>query len=348
MHIQRSALLVVLITALVVFAQQPPSPFPAIKPDAARFDQTASSDLDGAAFCVAYSEDSGLLVAGCERQTLHYWDKDIAMGVRAADHSPHVVKAHQGPVLAVVAAGQHVVSAGTDGKIIVWNLPAEQTVYTLDAGTVVRSLAAAPGGKVVASAGDNAIVQLWDLTTGKPGLKLEGATDWLLAVAFSPDGKQVAAGGHDGKVYLWDSATGKKQLDFAAQAPAPPNTPPPDKNVVSALAFSPDGKQLAVGGHDAAIHLFQANDGKYVRSMPGHGSSVTALAFHPTGTVLASASKDRTVRLWNPANGQVIKALEGHNAWVQGVVFLAQGTRLASVGADQSVRLWDLTEPMKK
>lgn len=348
MHIPRTALLVVFVTTLVASAQQPPAPYPAIKADAARLDQTASSDLDGAGFCIAYSEDTGLLVAGCERHSLHYWDKDIAMGVRAAEHSPHVMQAHHGPVLALATAGEYVISAGSDGKIIVWNLPAEKTVYTLDAGTVVRSLAAAPGGKVVASAGDNAVVQLWDLTTGKPGLKLEGATDWLLAVAFSPDGKQIAAGGHDGKVYVWDAATGKKQFDFAANAPPPPNTPPPDKNVVSALAFSPDGKLLAVGSHDAALHLFQTADGKYVRSMTGHTSSITSLAFHPTGTVLVSSSKDRTLRLWNPANGQLIKALEGHTAWVQGVVFVGQGTRLASVGADQTVRLWDLTDPMKK
>lgn len=348
MHLQRTALFLVLLTALVAAGQQPQPQYPAIKPDAARFDQNATSDLDGAGFCIAYNEDSGLLAAGCERHTLHYWGKDIAMGVRAADHSAHVVKAHQGLVLALVPAGENFVSAGTDGKIIVWSLPAEKMIHTFDAAPVVRSLAAAPGGKVVASAGDNAVVQLWDLTTGKPGLKLEGATDWLLAVAFSPDGKQIAAGGHDGKVYIWDVASGKKTVDFAALAPVAQGTPPPPANVVSALAFSPDSKLLAVGGHDAGIHLFQAADGKYVRSLIGHGSTVTGLAFHPTGTVLASASKDRTVRLWNPATGQLIKALEGHNAWVQGVVFLAQGTRLASVGADQSVRLWDLTDPMKK
>jgi WD40 repeat protein len=118
---------------------------------------------------------------------------------------------------------------------------------------------------------------------------------------------------------------------------------------VSALAFSPDSKQVAVGGSDAGIYLFQATDGKFVRAMAaGHTSSITALAFHPNNTLLVSASKDRTVRLWNPANGQLYKALEGHTAWVQGVTFFAQSTRLASVGADQSVRLWDLSEPPKK
>jgi len=347
MHIHRSALLLTLIVAIIANAQQPPPQYPAIKADAARFDQTASSDLDGAGFCIAYSDETGVLVAGCERRTLHYWNKDIAMGVRAADTSANVVKAHAGPVLAVVAAGKHVVSAGTDGKVIVWDLPAEKALHTCDAGTVVRALAASPDGKAIASAGDSGVVQLWDVATGKPGAKLEGARDWLLAVAISPDGKLIAAGGHEGKVFVWDAATGKKQAEYAAVAPPAPNTAPAT-NVVSSLCFSPDSKLLAVGGHDAAIHLFQAGDGKYLRSLAGHGSSVTSLAFHPTGTVLASASKDRTVRLWNPANGQLIKALEGHNAWVQGVVFVGQGTRLASVAADQSVRLWDLTDPMKK
>src|SRR6266436_6202345 len=79
--------------------------------------------------------------------------------------------------------------------------------------------------------------------------------------------------------------------------PPAPNTPSPPTNVVWSLAFSPDGKQLAVGGADAQIHLFNVADGKLIRSIPGHTGAVTGLTFHPSGTVLASCSKDRTVRL---------------------------------------------------
>ena len=132
--------------------------------------------------------------------------------------------------------------------------------------------------------------------------------------------------------------------------PEPPpqaNQSPPPLSQTLALAFSPDGKQLAVGGSDAQVFLFNVSDGKLLRPIPGHTSAVTGLAFHPSGTVLVSSSRDRTVRLWNPANGQLIKSLEGHASWVQGVVFAAQGTRIASVGADQTVRLWDLSDPAK-
>ena len=147
-------------------------------------------------------------------------------------------------------------------------------------------------------------MQLWDVATAKAGAKLTGHTDWVLALAFSPDGKSLASGGYDGTAKIWDVATGKKLLDVPARAAAMPNQPPPEANTVMSLAFSPDGKTLAVGGSDTLIHLLNAADGKLVRSLPGHTSAVTALAFHPGGALLVSGSKDRTVRLWNPANGQ--------------------------------------------
>jgi len=326
---------------------QPPPPLPPVNPAAARLDATLGGlDAPGVGVVVT---DGGLLVAACENGSLHYWDRDAQFGVRGGDHPPTRVAGHAAPLIALAAVPGGVATAGGgDCKIVLWSLPAEKATATLDGGGVVRALATSPDGKTLASVGDGGKVTLWDVAAGKSTATLDGAHDWQLAVAFSPDGKAVAAGGYDGKWRLWDVAGGKKVLEVEAHAPPPPNMPPPSSaNVVHALAFSPDGKTLAVGGADGQILLFQLPDGKFLRALVGHGSAVTGLAFHPGGQLLASASKDRTVRLWNPASPQPLKNLEGHTNWVQGVVFLAQGTRLASVGADDTVRLWDLTEPKK-
>lgn len=336
-----------LAAAVLAAAAQEPPKLPAVAPAAARLDQTLGG-LDGPGLALAVDDAAGLLVAGCERGTLQAWNKDVVMGVRAGEKTPHVHKAHQGPVTALAGGGGTLASAGADQKLLLWQMPEGKLLHTLAPKATVRALAAAPDGKLLAAGGEDGAVQLWDAAAGKPADRLEGPADWVVSLAFSPDGKLLAAGGYDGKVHLWEVPSGKKLLEAPASPPPPDKAPPKPKNVVWALAFAPDGKQLAVGGSDPAIHLVNVADGKIGRSIPGHAGTVTGLAFHPGGALLASSSKDRTVRLWNPANGQALKSLEGHTAWAQGVTFLAQGTRLASVGADQTVRLWDLTEPAKK
>jgi WD40 repeat protein len=345
-HLRFHIVAVVLLLCNAADAQQP-KPLPAINPAQAKLDQTLGG-LAGPGLALAQNEEAGLLAAACEQGTIEYWHRDVMLGVRVGDMTPHILKGHTGPILALAWAGGKVMaSAGADQKIILWEMPSGKTLHTLTATGVVRSLAMALDGKLLASGGDDGMVQLWDVASGQAKSKLTGHTDWVLSLAFAADGKQLASGGYDGIVRLWDVASAKKLLDIKAQPPpaanAPKDAPPPPTNVILALAFSADGKTLAIGGSDAQIHLVNPGDGKLIRSIPGHTSSVTALAFHPGGTLLVSGSKDRTLRLWNPTNGQPYKTLEGHTAWVQGLSFYAQGTRIASVGADQTVRLWDLS-----
>jgi WD40 repeat protein len=320
--------------------------FPPIAPAQARLDQTING-LDGPGLGIAFSESRGVLAASCECGTVQLWRKDVLLNARAGNGTSAVLRGQGGPVTGLAWDGGPVLASAGGGKILLRAAADGKLLHTLPADRQVRALAMSPDGKLLASSGDDPTIQVWELETGKLVASLRDHTDWVLCLAFAPDGKALASGGYDGLVRLWDAGSGKKVRDLSA-APVPPPKQPPEVSAVLSLAFSPDGKTVAIGSADGLIRLANVADGKMVRALPGHTSAVAGLAFHPGGKLLASAGKDRTVRLWDPTNGQALKVLEGHTAWVQGIVFVLHGTRLASVSADQTVRIWDLTEPPKK
>ena len=324
---------------------------PPINPAVAKLELTIS-ELDGPAFAlVAGGEgDNELVAVACERDNIQVFRKDAFKDAKDPMAGKREAwKGHQGPVVALAYNGGPVLaSAGADKKIIFWKAPEGKILQTVPGTTRLRCLAMSQDGKVLASGGEDGVVQLWDVASAKPGAKLTDHKDWVLCLAFSADGKQLASGSIDGTIRLWDVTGGKKMADLPFKVPPPPKTPVPDPIPVNSLAFAPDGKALLYGAADGPVHFINPGDGKTLRSLVGHTAPVTAIRFHPSGTLLATSSKDRTVMLWNPAQPAPLKKLEGHTAWVEGVEFINQGQRLASAGADRTVRIWELTEPKKK
>jgi WD40 repeat protein len=351
---------IVALSAAGTYAQQPgkdkdkdkdkdkkAAALPAVNPAAARLELTIG-DLDGPAFDLAAGgdDDNDLVAVAGEHGAIAVFRKEALKDPKAA--KPAIWKGHQGPVVALAYNGGPVlVSAGADKKIIFWKTPDGKPSQTVTAATRLRCLAMSKDGKWLASAGEDGIVQLWDVAGAKPGAKLADHKDWVSCLAFSPDGKQLASGSLDGTIRLWDVAGAKKIAELPFKAP-PGKGPPPEPIAIRSLAFAPDGKAIVYGAADGPIHFISPGDGKTIRTLTGHTGPVTAIRFHPSGNLLATASKDRTVILWNPAQPQPVKKLEGHTAWVEGLEFIHQGQRLASAGADRTLRIWDLTDAKKK
>ncbi len=110
---------------------------------------------------------------------------------------------------------------------------------------------------------------------------------------------------------------------------------------VNSVSFSRDGKQLAMGGEDGTVQLWNIN-GKRSKAFPVHHKSVRSVRFSPDDQLLATASEDGTAKLWD-INGKLLAEFKGHQGSVNNVRFSPDGKLLATSGKDGTVRLWELS-----
>ncbi len=194
----------------------------------------------------------------------------------------------------------------------------------------ILTMAYSPTGHLLATAGIDQTIRLWNPESGRDQKVLRGHMGAVHALAFSPNGKFLASGSADTSIRLWDVDSGQ-----------PVHAVTSNFGAVRAVTFSADGKMLATGGNDGSLRFWDAASGKEIRSVRGQFGIVYSIAFSPDGTTVATGSSDMRVHLWDLATGRQRSLLTGHTGAVYGVAFAPGGRLLASASGDGSVRIWN-------
>jgi WD40 repeat protein len=109
---------------------------------------------------------------------------------------------------------------------------------------------------------------------------------------------------------------------------------------VFAVAYHPDGRQVAAAGDDGMIRLWETDTRRLLRLLVRHPRPVRSLAWSPRGRYLASAGDDGAVCLWEAATGRLLRTWQGHAGGIRAVAWAPGGEFLATGGEDGRVRLW--------
>ena len=108
---------------------------------------------------------------------------------------------------------------------------------------------------------------------------------------------------------------------------------------VRTIAFSSYGRQLATGGNDHTLRLWDVASGQLLKIL-GVTDIVERAAFSPDDQRLVTGGADGTVKIWDLLTNQELMTLPGHTDEVTSITFSEEGESLATSGADGVVRLW--------
>jgi WD40 repeat protein len=300
---------------------------------------------------VCFSPDGNTLVSGSWDQTIKLW------AVRDGQLRTSL-QGHTGMVQAVCISpdGRTLASAASNYRVCelkLWDATdGQQPVLPKAAAPLGQSGCFSPDGKTFAACYWSGTITLWDTRTGLPRLSFAGHKGYSQPAVFSPDGKTLTTAGNSRRwwenphqfvvegpgeirheIRQWDVRSGQLIASRTFRT-----------SFQSPLAFSPDGKTLAVGDN-GVVRLWDVQSGRQRDSFKGRTSSeglplgITCLAFSPDGGTLAAGNGDGTITLLEAHSGRGHAVLQRHRGTIYDVVFSPDGKTLASVSEAGTVKI---------
>ena len=205
-------------------------------------------------FAMTFSPSGRMLASGCYDPVLRLWKFDDAEPEAWAALANEVAPAFGIFSLSFSHDGRHLVAGNYVGKqtLRIWDVLGNYLEELDVPATKARLVVCSPVDAVLATAAEDAPIRLWSIVGGKaePTLTLaghqgKGTPPAVKALAFAPKGQSLASAGQDRKLVLWNVADGKMMRHWDLL------------DEVRALAFSSDGRHLAVGNDDGTMYILR-------------------------------------------------------------------------------------------
>ncbi|HXQ34736.1 MAG TPA: WD40 repeat domain-containing protein, partial [Anaerolineales bacterium] len=202
--------------------------------------------------------------------------------------------------------------------------------FNVPAGTNFDIAVFSPDDKYLATDAPDNSVAVWELSSKRLVHRFSGPGTAVLSLTFAPDRKSLAATFMGGRFSVWDLNSPNPNFEEQSQHHRP------------TIAFSADGKYVAVGMQEKVVDLLDATTGKKLETLFFPKGSIGLMTFSPNGTRLVATTSNGDIFGWDIPNKRHFNFSEGHSNEVMSFSFSPDSKTLATGSVDRTVKLWDV------